>query len=370
MKDTKERKKRRRNLKFITVMLASITAAVWLVLLLIKYLTTGVSLNSLLDDIISNILGILPPILLFNFLYEYFTKEYVAEEMSEKMMETLTGNTQVMETFKEDVRKNFIKSTIRSLVGKQKEDMVYGVLTPYIADRPYDMHVDYEYNIDICTYSKCREIGSKLFSPSRYFMVKENLSYTKALSDSNKPIDKFSVGFFVDAVKLEKELKQKSYLFRESLKIREEELKCLIRMNKSDQKKFVTDCLHLQLFIDDIPLSISTVEIGEFGIAVDLLPPHPITQDKFNIEICFVMPQMKRRSEFLVSIPQPTFSPKINFTYSPAHFKITAYQFLNNSPKPIKDPDALHGRIVINPAEWVYPVKGVLFIIDTIDDEL
>ena len=324
--------------------------------------------SALFDEILSNILGILPPIIIFNFIYEYLSKEYVADEMSEKMMETLVGNPQMMETFKEDVRQNFINATIKSLVGDEQAEMVVGVLSPYIKNKPYDMKIDYKYLIDLIPCHEQREFGCDYFAPSEYYIVKEDFSFTKVLSDSTPKVSKFSVGFFVDAAVLEKELLEKNYIFRESLKLHAEDLQKLINTPREKWNDFVSKCLHLQLFINGSPLAIESVDIGDFGITVDFHPNGELPDNHFDVEIAFRMPQLKKRSEFLVLLPEPSLSPEIRFTYDPDITKVTAYQFLNDDSKLIKDAAAVRGRINIRPIGWVYPVKGVLFIIEDADD--
>ena len=49
MEQPKNKKNKRRGLKSITIMLAIITTAVWLILLLAKYIISGVDFSSLLD---------------------------------------------------------------------------------------------------------------------------------------------------------------------------------------------------------------------------------------------------------------------------------------------------------------------------------
>jgi hypothetical protein len=308
----------------------------------------------------------LPPIILFNFIYEYISKDYVADEMSEQMLETLTGNAVMMDTFKEDVRRNFIRSTIESLVGSEKVDMVYGVLTPFISEKPYDMRLDFKYSIDLRDFHNTCDFGSEWFLPEKYYLVREHISYTKIVTEKNFYRDKLSIGFFADTDTLEKELIGKNYIFRENLIISPPELERIKAMSPEESRFFAENCLQIQLIVNDCPAVIESVEAGDFGITADLRLDKPISENKFNIEIGFTMPQLRHRSEFLVSLPEPTRSPEILFTYNENVTKITAYQFLNDDSKLIGESKKIHGRISLRTREWVYPVKGVLFIVEDI----
>lgn len=359
-----KKKKNRRNLKVITVMLASVTVIIWFALLFYKYVTTGVDLNSLLDNIIFNILGILPPIIIFNFAYEYFTKDYIAEDMSEQIMEILTGNASMMNSFKEDVRRSFIKSTISSLVGEGKTPMVYGVINPYINDTPYNMRDEFQYHIALSHYYNQRILGCDYFDFQKYYMLTERLSYRKHLANKNDIPNVIRIGLFVETSKTERELRAKECLFRENLKISQEDLNTLVKLSQADKKNFVINCLNLQLKIDDILAEINTVTITDIGISVDFILEKPIKNMIFSIDVGLRMPLKKNHSEFLVSIPEPTYAPNIIFTYQPDTTDVAVYQFLNSDAQLVNNSESIKGQYNIHPKEWVYPIKGVLFVIN------
>ena len=109
--------KKRKSLKSITITLAIITTAVWLIMLLAKHIISGINFSDLLDDIIANILGILPPIILFNFLYEYLTREHVADEMTEQITKTLMSSPETIELFDDEAKRTFVRTIVQALVG-------------------------------------------------------------------------------------------------------------------------------------------------------------------------------------------------------------------------------------------------------------
>ena len=344
------------------------TIIFWLIFLICKTIIGGFSFLSLLDSIATNILGLIPPIIIFNFIYEYISKEYVASEISERLLETLTGNSNMMDTFKENIRRDFIKSTIKSLVNDNEIDMVYDVLQPYINGKSHDMRLDYKYHIGLEKIGEENDAWSSFFSSSNYYNVREAIEFNKVLSAQNTNNERFSVGFFVDAKILAKELLEKNYLFRENLKVLNEDFEKLIILSNDEKINFVKDSLCLQFFINGNEIDIEKVSIENYGIIVDFIPqPTPIKV--FHTKIAFRMPQIKARSEFLISLPEPTLNPLILFTYNTDYWEITAYQFLNDDKELNKSAGAIPGRYEFNPNGWIHPVKGVIFIISYIDDE-
>ena len=242
----KDKNSRRHGLRTITIMLALITTAVWLILLLVKYIVSGLDLASLFDDIIANILGILPPIILFNFLYEYLTKEHVADEMTEQITQTLMSNPQAIDLFDEQPKKEFVRATIQTLVGEEECEMVYGVVEPYLSQH-YNIRRFFRYSITLRDYT-----DNSLFPADRYLRVYEYLKYKKHYIGDNTLGRQFQIGFFVDNGELDKELHGQSYLFRENLTLDPDQLQTLIAWSDEEKRRFVEKDMSLRVFIDDI----------------------------------------------------------------------------------------------------------------------
>ncbi len=179
-------KNTRKSLKTATIMLAAVTTIVWMLMLAIKFFVSGMKPDELFDDIMSNILGILPPIIIFNFAYEYLTKDYMTDEISEEITQTLMSNPRALGAFDNDIKRNFIKSTISSLVGTDKIDAVYGAIEPYLTYK-HNIRSAFEYFIEIRNYSRndreADEGGAAEFDPNLYYKVKEKISYRKVICD-------------------------------------------------------------------------------------------------------------------------------------------------------------------------------------------
>ena len=87
-----------------------------------------------------------------------------------------------------------------------------------------------------------------------------------------------------------------------------------------------------------------------------------------SIEISFAMPQAKGRSEVLVSIGEPTYSPIIQLSYPETLMTVKAFSFLNEA-KGASIEQASHNsgnyEFCIQD-KWIYPMSGVVFVIDDI----
>ena len=351
--------RRTRSLRTITVMLALITAAVWLILLLVKYIVSGVDLASLFDDILANILGILPPIILFNFLYEYLTKEHVADEMTEQITQTLMSNPQTIDLFDEQPKKDFVRATIQTLVGEEESEMVYGVVEPYLSQH-YNIRRFFRYSITLRDYA-----DHPLFPAERYMRVYEDLKYKKHYIGDNVLGQEFQIGFFVSNAELDRELHKRTFLFRENLTIDEQELDVMAAWDDSAKKAFVQEEMSLQIFIDDLPCTLENVLIDANGILLELHSSHRLDKQELKIEIMFNMPQRKGYSEFLVSINEPTYSPNIQLSYPESTMQVTMFPFLNDGDECLVQ-NAMRNTgscDIYLQEKWIYTMSGVVFII-------
>ncbi len=360
MKRTAPPKKNRKDMKSITILLAAVTAALWLVLLLVKYIVSGVSFASLMDDILANILGILPPIILFNFLYEYLTREHVADEMTEQITETLMSNPQAIALFDDAPKKAFVRTTIQTLVGEEESDMVYGVVEPYL-EKQYNIRRFFRYNITLRDYD-----NHPLFPPARYLRVYEDVKYHKHYMGDNYLPQEFCVGFFTDTARLDRELHGQTYLFRENLKVDPAVLAQLAALPAEEQRQFLTRQMALNVYINDAKCELKSAVIDEAGIQAVFCSTHDEADRSLSIEVTFNMPQLKGFSEFLVSINEPTFSPMIQLSYPEGSMNVTMFPFLNDGEEClVQNAMRTTGSCDIYLQDkWIYPMSGVVFLVE------
>ena len=361
------KRKNRRGLKQITIMLAAITTVVWLVLLIVKHFISGVSAVDLFDDIVSNILGILPPIILFNFVYEYLSKDFMADEISEEITQTLMSNPRALDAFDEDVKRNFVRSTISSIVGHDKIDTVYGAIEPYLIYQ-YNIRNLFEYNIEVEPYKNPVNWDEKLrFDKQKYYLIREGFNCKKTLTTPLNPKNQFKIGFFADPTMLDAELKNSNYIFREKLQIETKDLKTLADLTATEKLDYIDNVMKLYLHINNVHMKAEEVCIDESGISIAFSAEAEIdVQKELEIDVRFSIPQLKKHGEFLVSITEPTYSPKITFRYDEESMKVRTYTFLNDKTASLSDATRVPGMVKIDPTGWVYPIKGVMFIVDDI----
>ncbi len=358
-KTKKQKSKSRKTQKYVTIMLAALTTIIWAIFLIAKYFITGVNFSELLDNIMGNVLGILPPIIIFNFAYEYFTRDYVSSEMSEQITETLMGDRETIKLFSEKAKKDFIGATLSTLVAEEEFDMVYGVIEPYLNSR-YGIKKNFRYTITLKEYT-----ANRFFPPDKYIKINEMLTFKKCFVGSNRLPASFSIGFFSDDKKLDKELRGQSYIFRESFKVDSEDIEKLKCLSPDEQRDFVSKFMELRLLVGKREAAIRDVYIDNYGIDVCFESSHNTEATELDIQISFSMPQLTSHREFLVSITEPTYSPTIQL-YFPDAFNVTMFPFLNDKDETlIQNAMPISGLCDINlQEEWVYPIGGVVFLID------
>lgn len=365
----KKNKKRMMNVLIVGTIL------IWIILLLLKIFIWEFSFNDLLDDITANILGILPPLLIFNFAYEKLTQDISAIEMSEQITETLMSDPETIALFTEEQRRGFINSTISSLVDKRASDMVQGTLDPYLsAEASYNIRSSFDYNIQLLYDIPKNDI----FNPEDYFYLAETLQYSiYYLNDSSTedlPSD-FYAGFFFENENLDYALrtgKEKSgcdekipFIFRENLKIKEEDLDKIISLSPQELNSFFNTFIKLKIKIDNESAEILKVTADQTGIKVLFHSNHIIKKEGHSVRILFHMPQLWN-SEFQVALSDPTYSPKIQLSYQPDKMKVEMYSFFSESIESsvgnaLEKDHGMYNVIVTN--KWIYPMSGMVFAI-------
>ncbi len=351
------------SLRTVSIILALTVFTIWMILFIWKELSTGVDLPVLGDRLLDNLVGILPPLIIINISYEYFSKKRASYEISQRIMETLVGNSTMMDAFEPSVRRAFVHNAIKSLVGEKKVKMIYGVIDPYIEEDSCDIWEEFFYRIEIAKYHDRDEMGCGIIPVDGYYIIKERLSYKKVAP--RKLDSKFQIGFFENVNDYADAFHKPSFIFRESIKINEDEINKLVALSDTDKKEFVVNCIQPQVKINGLVADIAGVKVakGNKGLAiiVEFEWKAESETNEYAIDIMFQVPQFKGRSEVIVTIAEPTFSPKIEMEYGSGAPKVTAYSFLQNK---IKQEEPFRGRIDICPQGWVYPGTGVIFIIE------
>lgn len=367
--DKKEKNKvlRHRSKKHAVIMLATATAIIWLVLLLVKVIVShanGESLDfmGILDGIWDNILGILPPIILIDFVFEFVTQDYVSEEISEQITGTLMSNPDTIRLFDDETKRSFLNATIDSLAvhGENEAEMAENAIAPYLQGR-YNLKKYFIYNITLRDDPVCQ-----LFDTPDYITVNETLSYEKYFIASEPLGSVFSIGFFTSNSDLDKYLRGQTFLIREGLTIRQEELDRLCAMSDEEKIRFVTNDMRLKVYLARSRCEITEVIIDQGGILVTLRSDHTITENMVFIDCAFCMPRLKTEKIFLAAITEPTYSVNIRFDYPRSAYKVEMFPFFNDTEDAlVEEADRGVGSCDIHLRDkWIYPMSGVVFYIE------
>ncbi len=356
------KKDNKKGLLNVTVMLAVITLVTWVLLLVIQILTVGVEFSDLIDNIMGNLLGILPPIIIFNFIYEYLTKETIAKEMSETITSTLMSNPEAIDNFSMETKKNFIETTIGTIVGEESKESVYNVVAPYL-NNEYNIKKYFKYNITLRDYTK---VGS-IFKNDNYISVQESLVYRKRFSKNRSLNNVFRLGYFLSEAKLDQELRTENYIFRENLVIGKSELDQLMEYTRDEKINFILNEMNIKVLVDNEIAQLRDVIIDENGIDI-LYQSNHVVSDEYKIDISFSMPQLKGYSEFMVSINEPTFSPLIQFFYPENTMRVKMFSFINEGDTAVTA-NAMRTSGICDislEGKWIYPMSGVIFVVENI----
>lgn len=360
-----EKRRNRRNRKQAVIMLAAITTAVWLVFVIGKIIIssyTGENYHfmDLVNSIFDNILGILPPIIIFNFAFEYLTQDYVSDEISEQITSTLMSDPDTIQLFEDRVKSDFLKATISAMAkqGTDESNVAMHAIQPYLQSR-FDFRKNFQYFIDVRDYP-----DDAIFQGDAYLRVSEELHYTKQLAASASFAQTFKIGMFIENEMLDKHLRKNEYLMREALNIRPSEMQKLLQLTPNKQKAYILDTLKVQAYVNNISCKVTDARITENGIEVSFLSSHSTNEKEYKIDLTFCMPQSKEHTTFLVSIPEPTYSPNIRFSF-PENMQATMFPFFNDLEDAVVE-QAQRGLGSCNISiseKWVYPVSGAVFLL-------
>lgn len=358
-------RRNRRNRKQAVIMLAAITTAVWLVFVIGKIIITSYigekfHIMDVVNSIFDNILGILPPIIIFNFAFEYLTQDYVSDEISEQITSTLMSDPDTIQLFEDHVKCDFLKATI-SAMAKQETDesnVAMQAIQPYLESR-FNFRKNFQYFIDVSDYP-----DDEIFKSDAYLRVSEELHYIKQLAASVSFEQTFKIGMFIENEMLDRHLRKNEYLMREALNIHPCEMKKLLQLAPDMQKKYILNTLKVRAYVNNISCDVTDARITANGIEVSFHSSHITNEKEYKIDITFCMPQSKEHTSFWVSIPEPTYSPTIRFSF-PQNMQATMFPFFNDLEDAVVE-QAQRGLGSCNISiseKWIYPVSGAVFFL-------
>ena len=78
------------------------------------------------DSVVGNLIGVLAGFCVFDILYNKLTQDAYAKETSQQITKTIMGDPETLDAFSDDDKKNFLKSTLVSMV---RDDDAVDLLT-------------------------------------------------------------------------------------------------------------------------------------------------------------------------------------------------------------------------------------------------
>ena len=256
-----------------------------------------------------------------------------------------------------------------------KEDILFGVATAYLGEHNGAMLKDaikktfskksnfrtkYRYEIEISEEFSFNVVD---ISEKRYFQLAESLVFCKRFITESFHGD-FWISFVANLDSLDDELKDENFFFSENLLIHSEDLLLLASLSQEEKREFYLNDMRVKININGKVLLPEEVIINESGVFGRYSFGEEDLQEAL-VKIRFKIPQEKANCYFFASINDPTYSPFIRFSYPEDVMNVKMIPFLSRAvtAKDTKVFDGLRELSVEN--EWVMPVSGAVFIIET-----
>lgn len=372
------------------VILFGVIVLIELVLIGISLALKWFSVSEFIVDIINNIIGILPPMLLFDYFYEKISSDASSIEMSKKITSTMMGQPETLQLFNIEDRKKFLRSTVNSVISDPDlTDMILDNANRYVID-PAELNIrirkEFSYSFELD--EDLPEDYSVIFSDpekaaERYYFVQEILNYTakKFQPDADEIIPEVSIAFSFDNEGLDRILRDKIssngemeqetkgfYVFRENLDLDLEHVRKLVEYldtEKEERIRRFSNLLRLSLRINGRIVSPEDVIVKEKGIICNYRLDEKLCTGDYSVRVIFSMPK-RWGSVIEVAMVDPTYAPKVTLSYSRDKMHVDMYSFLNKSDNTALDKahEQLNGVFDISLDEWVYPISGMIFIVD------
>ena len=112
--DNQKQKKKKSVMDTLSATMVLVLIALLLVFVGYTYLAlkNGYTLDDLIDNIVGNLIGVLAAFLLFDILNNKLTQDAYARETSQQITKTLMGEPEILDSFSDEDKKTFLKSTL------------------------------------------------------------------------------------------------------------------------------------------------------------------------------------------------------------------------------------------------------------------
>ena len=273
------------------------------------------------------------------------------------------GEADFTDAIPADVKDEMMKNAIKACLGKENGDIVNAMIDTSFR-KAQNIRTKYRYEISI---SDAFSFTTLDVSEDKYYSLTEILSYTKLFLAGG--IDKsFWISFSTNLDSLDEELKAENFFFSENLLIEREDMKKIIALSEEEREQFYLSDMRTRVNINGRVLSPIEIKVNEGGIFAKYELDFDAERE-MNVKIRFRIPQKKTNCYFFASINDPTYSPFVSFSYPEDEMNVTMIPFLSRALT-AKDTKIFDGVRELNiEKEWVLPVSGTIFIIDTLSDK-
>ncbi|MGM7703377.1 hypothetical protein ACSVDE_16725 [Pseudalkalibacillus sp. Hm43] len=322
--------------------------------------------DSLYISVINSLIGVMIPLVLFNILYDHFTKTYHNREVSDRITEALVFKQELIGRFSDDTKKQFIKNTTESLLGKTEGDMLYSTMIEPYLNNQYSFRRNFKYYI---SYTNHVPLRSEWFviDDAAYDWVKQELSFFKNVSQDHLEDNGISVGFSYKERTLDGLYDRKNFFFRENLWVNDNHIDLLQGFSNEEMHMFVKDVLNFRFELDDEEIAYTVrndKEIEGFYLHFHLpKAPHKDQRSEHKFKIKFQMPQLKSQKKFIAVISEPTYSVDILFSHLQDQVDVIAIPFFDDAEAISTLPN---DTVKVELDKWVLPRAGVVFVWDDV----
>ncbi|MBB3113223.1 hypothetical protein FHS18_005326 [Paenibacillus phyllosphaerae] len=359
-----ERNKRlfEKSLKDYTILFLIIMLLIAVILVFVRNIFGSYTFEDFVNDFFNSLMGAIIPLIIFNILFEYLMRTHQSKVVQESIAETLLMKEEVLTQFSEDNRKEFLKNTAQSLVGKDEGEMLYSTLfVPYLS-KSRNFRRNFKYYIFYTPEDKMRDLdqGARdLFPASDYVWVIEDLSYEKNVIRLE---DELLVGFSYNEQQLESYFKNSRIVFRENLFLHEAQIQQMRAMEEAKLTEFVERSMQFAMEVNGVKLKVKGVihENGGFVLRLDAQEAKFAEDGSYNrLKVNFRMPQMKAKKQFILVISEPTYGVDILFSNQLEQMNVSAVPFFDQDEIVESLPNDL---TKIQLSSWVLPTSGVVFV--------
>lgn len=195
--------------------------------------------------------------------------------------------------------------------------------------------------------------------------MSESLSYQKHYL--NETIGReFWISFVRNLDDVDESLHNENYIFSENLLMDEEDIQCIMALSEAEQKRFFAKQMRVRFNLNGKVLAPVELTINHAGIFAKYEMAQEDMQAQTNVldvKIAFALPHRKAACYFFASISDPTYSPRISFSYPEDEVDVEMISFMSRNITTSNSKTFEGLREVSMDGEWVLPMSGVVFLL-------